>query len=303
MARKYGLAIDNLLSARVVTAEGEIVTASASEHPDLFWAIRGGGGNFGIVTRFQYRLHPVDTVIGGALFLPATRATLRGLVDAAKAAPDELTMIAFVMQAPPLPMIPAEAHGQLVLMILPVYAGDLEEGQKAMAPFRALAEPVADLVGPMPYVGMYQLLADAAAPAADVTRSLFAHDLDDAAIGTILERMARPSGMTLTQLRVFGGAMARVPNDATAFAHRDKDVQVTIINIYEGDRALHEAWTDEYFRALAPIADGVYSNFLQNEGEARIRDAYPEGTFERLVNVKRRYDPTNLFHLNQNIRP
>jgi FAD/FMN-containing dehydrogenase len=297
------MTIDNLVAAEVVLADGSIVTASEREHSDLFWAIRGGGGNFGIVTRFQYRLHPVDTVIGGALFLPATKATLRGLVDAAKAAPDELTMIAFVMQAPPLPMIPAEAHGQLVLMILPVYAGDLEEGQKAMAPFRALAEPVADLVGPMPYVGMYQLLADAAAPAADVTRSLFAHDLDDAAIGTILERMARPSGMTLTQLRVFGGAMARVPNDATAFAHRDKDVQVTIINIYEGDRAPHEAWTDEYFRALAPIADGVYSNFLQNEGEARIRDAYPEGTFERLVNVKRRYDPTNLFHLNQNIRP
>ncbi len=304
LARKHGMAIDSLVSAEVVLADGSIVTASEDENPDLFWAIRGGGGNFGIVTRFQYRLHPVDIVLGGALFLPATSDVLRGLVEVSKAAPDELTMIAFVMGTPPLPMIPAEAHGRLSVAIMPVFAGDLEAGQAAMAPFRALAEPIADLVGPMPYTAMYELTKEASAPSSEVIRSLFAHDLDAASADTIMDFMTRPSSpMAIAQIRVLGGAMGRVPNDATAFAHRDKDVMVTIINIYEGERAPHEAWTTEFFAALSGIADGVYSNFLQAEGDGRVRDAYPGATFERLVAAKRRYDPSNLFHLNQNIRP
>ncbi len=304
LARKHGLAIDSLLSAEVVLADGSIVTASAAEHPELFWAIRGGGGNFGIVTRFQYRLVSVDLVLGGALILPATREVLSGIVPLAKAAPEELTMIAFMTPIPPLPMIPPDAHGQMGVIVMPVFAGDVAAGQAAMAPFRALATPIADAVGPMPYTAMYELTAQGSQPHASVTRSFFADDLDDASIATILEFMARPSSpMAMTQIRVLGGAMGRVPNDATAFAHRDREVMVALISMFEGDRSPHEAWVREYFSALRPIASGVYSNFLDDEGEERVRDAYPGGTYERLVAAKRRYDPENLFHLNQNIRP
>jgi FAD/FMN-containing dehydrogenase len=304
LARKYGLAIDNLVSAEVVLADGSIVVASESEHPDLFWAIRGGGGNFGVVTRFQYRLQPVDMILGGALILPATREVIRGLVPAATAAPEELTMIAFVMPLPPMPFVPAEAHGQLGVVIMPVFAGDPEAGQRAMDPFRALATPIADALAPMPYPAVYELTANGAQRHASVTRSLFADEIDDAAADAILAAMDRRSSpFAMVQIRAFGGEMGRVPSDATAFAHRDVDAQVTILGVYEGDRAPHEAWVTETFNALRPIARGVYSNFLENEGDERIREAYPNGTYERLVAVKRRYDPTNLFHLNQNIRP
>jgi FAD/FMN-containing dehydrogenase len=304
LARKHGLAIDNLVSAEVVLADGSIVIASESQNADLFWAIRGGGGNFGIVTRFQYRLHPVDLVLGGALILPATREVLQGLVPVAKAAPEELTTITFMMPIPPLPMVPAEAHFQMGVIVMPVFAGDIADGQAAMAPFRALATPIADAVGPMPYTAMYELTAEASKRSAEIVRSYLANDLDDAAVDTILDFMARPaSPFAMTQIRVFGGAMGRVPNDATAYAHRDRDVMVTIITPYEGERAPNETWTTEYFAALVPATRGVYSNFLEDEGEARIREAYPNGAYERLVAIKRRYDPQNLFHLNQNIRP
>jgi FAD/FMN-containing dehydrogenase len=304
LARKHGLAIDNLVSAEVVLADGSIVTASETEHPELFWAIRGGGGNFGIVTRFQYRLHPVDTILGGALILPPTREVLRGLVPAAKAAPRELTMIAFMMPIPPLPFLPPEAHGQLAVIVMPVYAGDLEAGQRAMEPFRALATPIADAVMPMPYVGIYQLTEGGAQRAASVFRSIMADELTDETVDTILDFMSRPtSPMTMTQIRVLGGAIGDVPGGATAYAHRDREVLVAMMAGYEGDSAPHEAWISDYFAAIRPIGKGVYSNFLGDEGEARVREAYPGDTYDRLVSVKRRYDPTNVFHLNQNIRP
>ena len=151
---------------------------------------------------------------------------------------------------------------------------------------------------------MYDLTAGGATPHASVTRSFFGDDLDDAAVDTILDFMSKPSSsMFMTQIRVLGGATGRVPNEATAYAHRDRDVMVAMIGVYEGERAPHEAWVNEYLAALAPIDRGVYSNFLEDEGEARVREAYPDGAYERLVDVKRRYDPDNLFHLNQNIQP
>jgi FAD/FMN-containing dehydrogenase len=304
LARKHGLAIDSLVSAEVVLADGSIVTTSESEHPDLFWAIRGGGGNFGVVTRFQYRLHPVSLVLGGALILPPTREVLEGLVPLARSAPEELTIITFFMPIPPLPMVPPEFHFQLGVIVAPVFAGDIEAGQRAMEPFRALATPIADATGPMPYTAMYDLTAGGAEPHASVTRSLFADDLDAASVDTILDRMgSAASPMVMTQIRVLGGAMGRVRNDATAFAHRDRDVMLTMVAMYEGDAAPHEAWVSDYLDALSPIARGVYSNFLMAEGEERVREAYPDGSYERLVEVKRRYDPDNVFHLNQNIRP
>jgi FAD/FMN-containing dehydrogenase len=305
LVRKHGLAIDSLLAVEIVTADGRLLTASADENADLFWAIRGGGGNFGVVTRFQYRLHPVELVLGGALFMPATRDVLRALVPVAASAPEELSTISFLMAAPPLPFIPAELHFTPVVAIMFVYAGDIAEGQQALEAFRAVATPVAEVVMPMPYPGIYQLTKDGEGHHPGVIRSLFSDVLDDEMVDTILEHMAAPSSpMAITQIRILGGAMSRVPVEATAFAHRERQVMVSIIVPFEGtDATPHAAWTEAYFEALRPKALGVYSNFLEDEGDARIREAYPAGSFERLAEVKHRYDPTNLFHKNQNIRP
>ena len=306
LVRRHGLAIDALVSVEIVTADGRLVTASATEHPDLFWAVRGGGGNFGVVTRFQFRLYPVPQILGGALFMPATREVLQALQPIAASAPEELSTISFLMAAPPAPFIPAEVHFQPTLAIMFVYDGDPEAGAAALAPFREVATPLAELVMPMPYPGIYEMLRQAEQRGPVSHRSLFMDTLDDAAVDEILARHAAPSSpFAMTQLRVLGGAMARVPADATAFAHRDANVMITIITPFEDPAELpvHAAWTQAYFEALQPKATGVYSNFLENEGDGRIRDAYPTETYRRLAEVKRRYDPTNLFRLNQNIRP
>jgi FAD/FMN-containing dehydrogenase len=210
------------------------------------------------------------------------------------------------MRVPPLPFVAPEHHGRLAVLMLPVYAGDIEAGQRALAPFRALATPIADLVMPMPYPGIYQFTEGAAQPGLEVTRSLFFDDLDDAAVDLIIERLeTAPSAMAAGQLRVLGGAMARVPADATAFAHRTARGLFTLITMYEdvADTERQAAWTDSFAAELARLSTGVYSNFIADEGEARVHDAYPGATYERLVAVKRRYDPSNLFRLNQNIRP
>jgi len=306
LARKYGLAIDALVSVEIVTADGRIVVASATEDPDLFWAVRGGGGNFGVVTRFQFRLFPVSMILGGALFLPPTREVLRGLEAIAASAPESLTTIASLMPAPPAPFIPEAVQGQLTLAVMFVYDGDPEAGQRALDPFRALATPLAEVVMPMPYVGMYEMLKAAEQRAPASHRSLFLDTLDDDTIDEILDRMSEPSSpLAMTQIRILGGAMARVPGDATAFAHRDAKVMVVLITPFEdaAEAPIHAAWTHEYFEALRPRATGVYSNFLEAEGEDRIREAYPAATYRRLAEIKRRYDPTNLFRLNQNIAP
>jgi FAD/FMN-containing dehydrogenase len=306
LVRKYGLAIDSLVSVEIVTADGRIVIASATENPDLFWAVRGGGGNFGVVTRFQFRLHPVSTVLGGALFLPPTRAALRGLEAAAAAAPDALSTISMLMPAPPAPFIPQSVQGQLTLAVMFVYDGDPESGHKALEPFRALATPMAEMVMPMPYVGIYELFKAAEQRVPATHRSLFLDTLDDDAVETMLEHMAEPSSpLAMTQIRILGGQMARVPADATAFAHRDARLMVVLITPFEdsGEAPVHTAWTHKFYEALRPHATGVYSNFLEAEGEDRIREAYPAATYRLLAEVKRRYDPTNLFRLNQNIAP
>jgi FAD/FMN-containing dehydrogenase len=268
--------------------------------------VRGGGGNFGVVTRFQYRLYPVSTVLGGAIFLPPTPEVLRSLVPIAASAPDALSTISVLMTAPPAPFIPEALHGQPTLAVMFVYDGDAESGQAALEPFRRVATPMAEMVAPMPYPAIYEMLKDAERRAHASHRSLFLDTLDDAAIDEILARTAAPSSPTaMTQIRILCGAMARIGADATAFAHRDATVMVTILTMYEdaAEAPIHAAWTQSYFEALRPRATGVYANFLEAEGEARIREAYPEATYRRLADVKRRYDPTNLFHLNQNIRP
>jgi FAD/FMN-containing dehydrogenase len=306
LVRKYGLAIDALVSVEIVTADGRVITANEQEHSDLFWAVRGGGGNFGVVTRFQFRLYPVGMIFGGALFMPPTREVLRSLGPIAASAPEALTTIAFLMAAPPAPFIPAEVHGKPTLAIMFVFDGDPEAGQAAIEPFRQVATPMAELVMPMPYPGIYEMLKDAENPGPAAHRSVFLDALDDASIDAILEFTAAPSSpTTMTQIRILGGAMARVPAGDTAFAHRDAGVMVMIITLFQdpAEAPTHKAFTEAYYEALRPGSRGVYANFLEDEGEARVHEAYPDLTYRRLAQVKRRYDPANLFRLNQNIRP
>ena len=303
LVRKHGLTIDDLLSAEIVTSDGDLLYLDEDAHPDLFWAIRGGGGNFGVATRFRFRLHELDTVVGGMVMLPATAETIEGFVAETDAAPWELSAIANVMPAPPLPFVPEERRGQLVIVALMCYAGEVEDGEKALSPFRVLAEPVVDMLRTMPYREIYPPEEAAFHPTA-VLRTMFVDSIDHAAAGTIVERLeASTAQMPVTQIRVLGGAMARVPNDATAFAHRDRRLMVNAVALY-GDpagRATHEAWVDAFAEAVQRGPVGAYVNFLGDEGEARVRQAYPAATRERLAEIKGRYDPTNLFRLNQNV--
>jgi FAD/FMN-containing dehydrogenase len=305
LSRKYGLTIDNLLAAEVVTADGEIVRVDADTHPDLFWAIRGGGGNFGVVTRFQFRLHQVDTVVGGMLMLPATPEVIAGFVAEAEAAPEELTTIVNVMPAPPMPFVPADYHGRLVVMALMAYAGDSGPGERVMAPFRALATPVVDMVRSMPYPEIFAPEEEGYHPVAAV-RTLFVDTIDEQAAATIVDHLqASDAMMRVAQLRVLGGAVARVPVDATAFAHRRSPMMVNVAAIYEDpdQAATHHRWVTDFAAALHQGDTGAYVGFIGDEGEARVRDAYPEPTWQRLAAIKGRYDPTNLFRLNQNVPP
>jgi FAD/FMN-containing dehydrogenase len=305
LVRKYGLTIDDLLAADLVTADGQLLRVDADNHPDLFWAIRGGGGNFGVATRFQFRLHEVDTVVGGVLLLPATPGVIASFIAEAEAAPEELSTIANVMPAPPMPFVPAEHHGKLVIMALMVYAGAVEAGQRAVAPFRALAAPIADLLRPMRYPEIYPPEDESYHPTA-VGHTLFVDAIDRGVAETIVDRLeASDASVRVAQLRVLGGAMARVPAEATAFAHRASRIMVNLAAFYDGpeDRAVREAWVSDFAAALRQGDAGVYVNFLGAEGEARVRAAYPGATWDRLVAIKARYDPTNLFRLNQNIPP
>jgi FAD/FMN-containing dehydrogenase len=305
LVRKHGLTIDDLLAAEIVTADGETLHVDDHTHPDLFWAIRGGGGNFGVATRFRFRLHDLDTVIGGMLMLPATPATIEAFVAEADAAPEELSAIGNVMPAPPMPFIPPERHGEPVILGLLCYAGDADAGEKALAPFRALAEPVADMLKPMPYPEIYPPEEEGYHPTA-VARTMFVDEVDRAAAEAIVDRLeASTAPMRVTQLRMLGGATARVPNDATAFAHRDRRLMVNVAALYEDSAEVptHQAWVDALASALQRGPVGAYVNFLGDEGEARVHDAYPDATWDRLAEVKRRYDPANLFRRNQNVIP
>ncbi len=306
MARKYGLTIDSLLSAEVVLADGRIVTASEFEHPDLFWAIRGGGGNFGIVTEFTFQLARVGTVLGGALVLPATRAVVRGYLDYSVAAPDELTTIANVMHLPPAPFVPADRVGDVALVILTVWDGDIEAGQQALEPLRALADPLVDTIQPMPYAGMYQYTAAQEMPHAAATRMMFANELSDRAIDETLAAVAAsPGPMSLVQFRGMGGAIARVDRNATAFAHRQQPWFVAILGLWSGaeEEAPQRAWTADLWAKIRDESAGVYVNFLESEGDDRTRAAYPDRTYAHLAAIKQIYDPENFFRRNQNIAP
>jgi FAD/FMN-containing dehydrogenase len=305
LVRKHGLTIDALLAAEIVTADGEQIYTDAESHPDLFWAIRGGGGNFGVVTRFKFRLYDVNTIYGGILALPATPDAIVGFIAVADAAPEELSAIATVMKAPPMPFLPPELHGSLVIMAMVCYAGDPAVGEQVMAPFRALATPLLDTLAPIPYEGMYPPEEEAYHPVA-ASRTMFIDYVDIEVANTILSHIRTSDAMmAVTQLRVLGGAMARVPVTATAFAHRRSRIMANVAALYQNpdDASRYDAWVGAFADALRQSDSGAYVNFVGPEGATLSREVYPGDTWERLRTIKRQYDPTNFFRNNHNIPP
>ena len=307
LVRKHGLTIDSLLAAEVVTADGRILQLDEESHPDLFWAIRGGGGNFGVATRFRFRLHEVGTIVGGNLYLPVTPDVIASFIAEAEAAPEELSTIANVMPLPPMPSIPEEHHGRLGIWAMLVHSGGGEAGERAVAPFRALATPIADEVKPMPYPEMFppEEGEEEYHPTA-VGHTMFVDSIGRGVAEAIVRYLeASDAEMRVAQLRVLGGAMARVPVEATAFAHRRSRIMVNVAAFYDGpeDKLVRQAWIDEFVAALRQGDNAAYVNFLADEGPARVRDAYPGSTWDRLAEIKARYDPENVFRLNQNIPP
>jgi FAD/FMN-containing dehydrogenase len=304
LVRKNGMTIDDLLAADVVTADGNLVTASESSEPDLFWAIRGGEGNFGVATRLQLRLHEISDIVGGMLILPATPEVITGFLEAAKAAPEELSTIANVMIAPPMPMIPEEAHGKPVLMGLVAYVGPVDQADEVFAPFRALADPYADMVRPMRYPELYE--GPEPEPQLATGCNFFTQSLDEAGAETIIEELPKSTAMMKAiQLRVLGGAYGRVANDATAFGHRDKGLFINAAAMYldPAEQETHESFVNGLAASLGKNGSGGYVGFMGEEDESELQAAYPNGTWERLREVKGRYDPDNLFRLNHNIPP
>jgi len=297
---KFGLACDNVESFDLVTAEGRLVRASAVENADLYWGLRGGSGNFGVVTSFEYRLHPVGTVLGGMVLYPAAKAkaVLRSYFDFCLACPDELSLIAGMLTGP---------DGNQVAAIAVCYCGELEQGEKLLQPLRSLARPVADLIQPMPYVAQ-QALLDPAAPHGHrhYWKSSFARGLNDEALGLVQDFMARkPSPATFCYLQHVHGAAARVGVTETAFSHRGDGHDFAIITQWPdpADDEKNIAWARSFFGAMEPhLEAGVYVNNLGEEGGERVRAAYGPN-YERLAALKQKYDRDNFFRLNQNIAP
>ena len=310
LSRKYGMTIDNLLSARVVLADGSLVVASESENSDLFWGLRGGGGNFGVVTSFKFQAHPVGPeILSGLVVHPFSDApeVLRAYRDFLKDAPDELTVWAVLRKAPPLPFLPEDVHGTEILILAAMYTGDMSDGELALAPLRAIGNPIADVIGPHPFVGWQQAFDPLLTPG---ERNYWkTHDfaeMSDAMIDTVLgyvETLPDP------QCEVFfaqlGGAQGRMSDDATAYQGRSAAYLMNVHGRWS-DPSQDEGvigWCRDLWNDMGQYATGeAYVNFMTEEEGARLESAYGS-SYQRLVELKNRYDPGNLFRLNQNIRP
>lgn len=304
LMRNYGLASDNLTSVDIVTADGQLRVASEEENPDLFWAVRGGGGNFGVVTSMEFQLHPVSMVLGGMIAhpLPAAAEVLPFYRDFCETAPDELAVFSGLLHSP---------DGHPIVGILIGYSGeDLEEGARLVAPLREFGSPVVNEVGPMPYPVLQQMI-DEAFPHGmqNYWKSSFITELSDGLIDAIIERYSSAphplSGLVFEQM---GGAVGRKPTDATAFADREAPFNLLVMGIWE-DASQNEQnieWVRDAWRDVQPWSAGtVYVNYLgpEDEERARLHEAYRDGKLERLMQIKAQYDPENLFHVNQNIQP
>jgi FAD/FMN-containing dehydrogenase len=309
LQRKYGLSCDNLRAADVVTAGGDVVSVSETEHADLLWGLRGGGGNFGIVSRFEFDLHPVSTILGGLLLFPLERGkdVLTGFRDWAADAPDEASMLAAILTAPPEPFVPPELVGQKAVAIVGCWCGDEAAGAAAIAPLRALG-PAADVFGPMPYVALQGML-DGGAPKGlfNYFRGGFVHDLDDDVIEVALDHGARmPSPMSAIHFHQMGGAVGRVAPDATAFSGRHAGYTYNVVSTWidASENAQHLAANRELSAALTPMSTGgAYVNFVGDSDAGRVRAVYGDDLYDRLARLKRQYDPSNLFSRNQNVQP
>ena len=308
LMRRHGLACDNLLGATIVTADGALVAVDEKEEAELLWGLRGGGGNFGVVTSLTFAMHPVTTVVGGLTLFPADRAreVLSVYAELTASAPADLTTLAALTTAPPAPFVPEALQGRPAVAIAACHIGNPAAAERALAPIRAL-RPAADLIAAMPYVGLQSML-DAAAPAGQrhYWKSGYLRTLEPTIIDALVEQAERmPIPFGQIHLHQMGGAVAEIAPDATAFAHRDAEFTLNILGTWEGTEGDEAgvAWAREAFGAIEPWTDGVYVNFLGVEGEDRVRAAYGPATHARLAALKRRLDPDNVFHLNQNVRP
>ncbi|MGH2640629.1 MAG: FAD-binding oxidoreductase [Actinomycetota bacterium] len=309
LARGAGLSCDNLVGAEVVTAEGEIVTATEDDNGDLFWALRGGGGNFGVVTELRYRLHPVSDVYGGPMFFELSDgpALLRFFRDFMTDAPEELGMFPAFQIAPPLPFIPEDRHGDTFMAMVACWSGPPEDGEKVLQAVHDVAPVVAEHVGTAPYPALNSAF-DALYPAGlqHYWKTSFATELTDAAIDVHMEYGPRvPAVNSTMHIYALNGAVQRVAPDATAFAYRDSTFATNIAGMWPdpADNEANTAWVRDYFDALAPHSEaGGYVNFMSGDDRDRIKASY-RGNYERLVEIKRAYDPGNLFRVNQNIEP
>jgi FAD/FMN-containing dehydrogenase len=310
LARSYGLSCDNLVSAEVVTADGRLVVASERENADLFWAIRGGGGNFGLVTSFEFQLHPVEDVYGGPMFFEADDAStvLRFYRDFIADAPEQLGVFPAWQIAPPLPFIPEDRHGDTLIALVACWAGPIEHGEAALKPLFDVAPVVASHVGAMPYPALNSAF-DALYPSGQLQhywKASFATELTDGAIAAHLEHGPKvPVVNSTVHIYPINGACHRVAQDATAFAYRDAAFATVIAGMWPdpGENEANTAWVRSYYDALAPHSEeGGYINFMSGDDQDRIKANY-RGNYDRLVTVKQAYDPDNLFRWNQNIKP
>lgn len=304
LVRKFGLTIDNLLAIDIVTADGKQHHVSADSEPDLFWALRGGGGNFGVVTRFTYKLHKLPETMGGMLFLPAEPKILAEYMELSEKAPNELSSIINVMPCPPMPFVPAQYHGKLIMMALVMYAGPASEGQSVLAPFRSLATPIADMLRPMRYKDIFFPEDGSYHPLA-ISQTLLMDTVDMKTATLIFDQLnASDASMRAVQLRYLGGAVSTVSEDATAYAHRSSRIVANVATFYTGetDKTIRANWVKETSSLLTQQDKGAYVGFL-GAGNEQVTIAYPPSTLARLRKVKRSYDPENFFHLNLNITP
>jgi FAD/FMN-containing dehydrogenase len=308
--RRAGLGCDNLVSAEVVTADGELVLASEKENSDLYWALRGGGGNFGVVSTFEFKVHPVENVLAGLIFhpledLPEVASFIRDFVEKA---PDELCVWMLMRRAPASALLPESLHGRHVVIIAACYSGSLSKGEEVLKPLRKFGKPIADLIKRRPYPDWQKALDPAWGNGFhNEWMGHYIQDLDDSTIDTLLEYVSRvTSPYTDVKLAHMEGAIKRVGENETAFSYRNSKyamvIQTRWQDPYETEK--HLKWTHDFFNAMKSHGTGkVYVNFIADEGDKRVRDAYNPTTFKRLQKVKAKYDPDNMFRMNQNIKP
>jgi FAD/FMN-containing dehydrogenase len=309
LARGYGLSLDNLISADVVTADGKLLIASEKENADLFWAIRGGGGNFGVVTSFEFRVHPVKDIYGGPMFFELKYAgdLLRFYREYIATAPEAMGAFPAFQIAPPLPFIPENRHGDTFALMVACWSGPISEGEKALKPFHDVAPVFAEMVGPMPYPALNSAFDGLYPPDLQhYWKANFVKELTDDAIAAHVEHGSKVPAMTSTMhIYPINGAVHKIASDDTAFAYRDANFATVIAGMWP-DPAQNKAnikWVRDYYDATAPLSEeGGYINFMAEDDQSRIKANY-KGNYNRLVQAKKKYDPDNLFHVNQNIKP